>query len=68
MKRNLIAGVLMAAAVGGLSGCAGLGGTYAEREHRWKVAFEQDMRALADDIDMICMTERPTRLTATHQR
>ncbi|MCG3130679.1 MAG: hypothetical protein FLDDKLPJ_01448 [Phycisphaerae bacterium] len=68
MKRNLITGVLMAATVGGLSGCAGLGGTYAEREHRWKVAFEQDMRALADDIDMICMTERPTRLTATHQR
>lgn len=63
------AGWLLAAAfIASLTGCSGLGQTHAERRHRWRTVFEQDMRALADDIDLVCMTDRPTRLTNVHQR
>lgn len=60
--------IVAAGVIATVSGCEGLGQTYAERQHRWKTVFDQDMRALADDIDMVCMTDRPTRLSTVHQR
>ncbi|MCC7291230.1 MAG: hypothetical protein IT449_04105 [Phycisphaerales bacterium] len=68
MTRNLLCGAALVCVAVALTGCSGLGQTYAEREHRWKTVFDQDMQALADDIDMVCQTERVTRLTSVQQR
>jgi len=51
-----------------LTGCAGLGHTASEREHRINSIFDHDMHALVDDLDMVMMNDRPSRLTPIHQR
>jgi len=39
-----------------------------EHEHSVSMSLEQDRRALAEDLDMLFMTDRPTRLTRWHSR
>ena len=45
-----------------------MGETGDEHEHRVHRALEQDRRALAEDLDVLFMTDRPTRLTRWHSR
>jgi hypothetical protein len=41
------------------------GEEHQQRVHR---ALELDRRALAEDLDLVFMTDRPTRLTRWHSR
>jgi len=68
MGRFLICAGCLLMLAGALAGCAGLGETPSERWHRWQNVFAQDMGALADDIDYVAQTHRPTRLTKVQQR
>lgn len=52
----------------GLSGCATLSETSSERMHRWAHVWESDRRALAEDFDAVCLTERTSRLSRWHSR
>jgi hypothetical protein len=40
----------------------------ADRMHVQRQVANQDARALVDDLDMIFMTERPSRLSRSHNR
>ncbi len=42
--------------------------THDEHEHRVEQVLEQDRRALAEDLDILFQTDRPTRLTRWHSR
>lgn len=39
-----------------------------EHQHSVSMSLEQDRRALAEDLDLLFMTDRPTRLTRWHSR
>lgn len=39
-----------------------------EHEHRVKSSWDHDRRALVDDLDLLFMTDRPSRLTKWHSR
>ena len=39
-----------------------------EHQHAVSMSLEQDRRALAEDLDLLFMTDRPTRLTRWHSR
>ncbi|MDO8629008.1 MAG: hypothetical protein Q7R41_00810 [Phycisphaerales bacterium] len=39
-----------------------------EHLHAVSMSVEQDRRALAEDLDLLFMTDRPTRLTRWHSR
>ena len=45
-----------------------LGETPEEHRHRVVSSLEQDQRALKEDLDLLFMTDRPTRLTRWHGR
>lgn len=82
MRRITRAGVCMLALVSaGLAGCTTRAGqlwvyphrheetlTMTKEEHNQAVIriADQDRRALVDDLDLVFMTDRPTRLTRWH--
>ncbi|RJP31598.1 MAG: hypothetical protein C4547_15425 [Phycisphaerales bacterium] len=45
------------------SGCAGLGETPGERNHRWSAVANNDVYGLVEDVDAVLQTDRPSRLT-----
>jgi len=47
---------------------ATLSETPAEHAQRVRMVQERDRRALAEDLDLLFMTDRPTRLTRWHDR
>ena len=47
---------------------ATIGETGAEHHERVSVVADQDARALVEDLDLLFMTDRPTRLTRWHAR
>ncbi len=82
MARIGLKGVLAGLGLLTLTGCMGArsswmyphGGTeglaQTPDEHRNQVArvLEQDRRAIAEDLDLLFMTDRPTRLSKWHSR
>jgi hypothetical protein len=50
------------------AGTETLGETSAEHRERVSTVADQDARALAEDLDLLFMTDRPTRLTRWHGR
>jgi len=45
-----------------------LGETPDEHRHRVVTSLEQDRKSLNEDLDLLFMTDRPTRLTRWHSR
>lgn len=45
-----------------------LGETSAEHRERVSAVADQDARAIVEDLDLLFMTDRPTRLTRWHSR
>lgn len=45
-----------------------LGETSDEHYHRADLVLDRDRRALAEDLDLLFMTDRPTRLSKWHGR
>lgn len=50
------------------SGTETLGQTSDEHRHQVAGVLEQDRRGLKEDLDLLFMTDRPTRLTRWHGR
>ena len=50
------------------AGVETLGETSAEHRERVSVVADQDARAIVEDLDLLFMTDRPTRLTRWHGR
>ncbi len=69
MQKRIWIGLLVGAAVVGLStGCATLTQTPKEAGNTVKSSWATDVRAIADDWNMIWMVDRQTHLTRWHTR
>lgn len=79
MKRDfqICVAVLLAGFAGGCmrsmwmyphAGMEGLADSSAEHRQRVQSVIDHDNRALADDLDLFFMTDRPSRLTRWHAR
>ncbi len=66
LTRSLVFGLTILGL--GMAGCATLSETSSERMHRWAQVWEHDQRALAEDFDALCQTERTSRLSRWHSR
>ena len=66
LTRSLVFGLMILGL--GLSGCATLSETSAERRQRWVQVWEHDRRALAEDFDSVWQTDRTGRLSRWHSR
>lgn len=69
MVRRMIATVLLACmALGYSAGCATLSMSSDEHREQVRRVARHDWRALQDDLDLLFMTDRTTRLTRWHDR
>lgn len=66
MRAIILLGVLAGITV--LAGCATTTHSWEERKSLHKVAFEHDMRQVADDWDAIWMSDRASRLSRWNMR
>lgn len=63
VMRKAILVALLALQLGVAVGCAGPGERPRDRWNRWNEVTRRDFDALADDIDLVLQTDRPTRMT-----
>ena len=42
--------------------------SYTEQMHRFTAVVDQDARGIIDDLDVLALRDRPTRLTRWHDR
>jgi hypothetical protein len=72
MSKMVLGGCLtLMVCLAGLAGCStkpGLGLTAHEREHRHNLIRDRDRAALQDDVDMMLLRDRGSRLTRWHVR
>ena len=66
MRKVLFLGILAALTLG--TGCATVTRTGEENAYNFRAINEIDMRAIADDWNMIWMADRQTRLTRWYTR
>ena len=52
----------------GLTGCATHTSSARETQHRWAAVSKHDTHGLAEDMDLVFMTQRTSRLTRWHSR
>ena len=64
---SFLLAIFMAAVALSMFGC-GTAHSYAEREHRYKVITDKDLKQLVDDVDLLLQMERPWRLTRWSKR
>ncbi|HEY3243588.1 MAG TPA: hypothetical protein VGM03_09575 [Phycisphaerae bacterium] len=63
----LLLGIAGVWCLGSLAGCT-LTQTPHEHSRQIKAVAAQDARALVEDLDIFCLTDRPTRLSRWHSR
>ncbi len=66
MRKWLLLGILVGLV--STSGCATVAKTKDENMMAWKQTAEFDLRQIGDDVNLILLTDRQSRLTKWHTR